>query len=39
LGNVAIPRHRVEIAVKACSEAEGEAFMDRFHRGFLRAGG
>ena len=39
LGNVAIPRHRVEIAVKACSEAEGEAFMKRFHRGFLRGGG
>ena len=39
LGNVYLPRHRVEITVKACSEAEGEAFMDRFHRGFLRGGG
>jgi hypothetical protein len=39
LGNVTIPRHRVEIAVKACSEAEGEAFMDRFHQAFLRGGG
>jgi hypothetical protein len=38
-GNVAIPRHRVEITVKTCSEAEGKAFMDRFHRGFLRGGG
>jgi len=39
LGNVAIRRHRVEITVKKCSEAEGEAIMDRFHRGFLRGGG
>jgi hypothetical protein len=39
LGNVDLPRHCVEITVKACSEAEGEAFMERFHRGFLRGGG
>ncbi len=39
LGGVAMPRHRVEIAVRSCSEAEGGAFMDRFQRGFLRGGG
>jgi hypothetical protein len=39
LGSVVVPRHRVEIALEACSEAEGEAFMNRFHRSFLRGGG
>jgi hypothetical protein len=39
LGSVVVPRHCLEIALEACSEAEGEAFMDRFHRGFLRGGG
>lgn len=39
VGSVAVPRHRVEIAADACSEAEGEAFVDRFLRGFLRGGG
>jgi sulfur carrier protein ThiS len=39
LGSVVVPRHRVEIALEACSEAEGEAFMDRFQRAFLRGGG
>jgi hypothetical protein len=39
LGSVVVPCHRVEIALEACSEAEGEVFMERFHRGFLRGGG
>ncbi len=39
MGSVVIPRHRVEIALEVCSEAEGEAFMARFHRAFLRGGG
>ena len=39
LGSVVVPRHRVEIALEVCSEAEGEAFMGRFHRAFLRGGG
>jgi hypothetical protein len=38
LGSVVVPRHRVEIALEG-SEAEGEAFMVRFHRAFLRGGG
>ena len=38
-GSVVVPRHRVEIVLEACSEAEGEAFMARFHRAFLRGGG
>ncbi len=39
MGSVVVPRHRVEITLESRSEAEGEAFMDRFHRGFLRGGG
>ena len=39
LGSVVVHRHRVEIALESHSEAEGEAFMDRFHLGFLRGGG
>ena len=39
LGSVVIPRHRVEIALEGCSEAEGELFMERFCRAFLRGGG
>jgi len=39
LGSVVMPRHRVEIALEACSEAEGEGFLSRFHRAFLRGGG
>jgi hypothetical protein len=39
LGSVEMPRHRVEIALELHSEAEGEAFMARFHRAFLRGGG
>jgi len=39
LGSAVLPRHRVEIVLEACSEAESEAFMARFHRAFLRGGG
>ncbi len=39
LGSVVLPRHRVEIELKACPEAEGEAFLTCFHRAFLRGGG
>jgi hypothetical protein len=39
LGSVVVPRHRVEIVLDACSEAEGRVFMERFHRAFLRGGG
>ena len=38
-GSVVVPRHRVEIVLETCSEVEGEAFMARFHRAFLRGGG
>ena len=39
MGAVVVPRHRVEILLEGCSEAEAEAFMEGFHRGFLRGGG
>ena len=39
LGSVVVPRHRVDIAVERCTEAEAGAFMDRLGRGFLRGGG
>jgi hypothetical protein len=39
LGSIVVPRHHIEIALEACSDAEGEAFMERFHKGFLRGGG
>jgi sulfur-carrier protein len=39
LGGVIVPRHSVEITLDECAEAEGEAFMARFHRAFLRGGG
>ena len=39
VGSVIVPRHRVEIILEGCSETEAEAFMARFRRGFLRAGG
>ncbi len=39
LGSVSVLRHRVEISLDACPEAEGEAFMARFRRAFLRGGG
>jgi hypothetical protein len=38
-GRLVVSRHRVEIALEACSDAEGEAFMDCFRRAFLRGGG
>ena len=37
--SLAIPRHRVDITLDGGSDAEGEAFMARFHRAFLRGGG
>jgi hypothetical protein len=39
LGSVVVPCHRVEIVLDGCSEEDGEAFMRRFHRAFLRGGG
>ena len=39
LGSVVVPRHRVEIALEEFEEEEGEAFMARFLRAFLRGGG
>jgi len=39
MGAVVVPRHRVEIILEGCSEGEAEAFLERFHRGFLRGGG
>ena len=39
VGSVVLPRHLVEIVLEECSEAEGETFMARFHRAFLRGGG
>jgi hypothetical protein len=38
-GSVVVPRHRIEITFESRSEADGEAFMHRFQRGFLRGGG
>jgi hypothetical protein len=39
VGSVTVQRHRIEIVLEACSEAEGAAFLERFHRAFLRGGG
>jgi sulfur-carrier protein len=39
LGSAFVPRHHVEVAIEECPEAEGEAFMARFRRAFLRGGG
>jgi hypothetical protein len=39
MAGAALPRHRVEIVLDACTEDEGDAFMARFHRAFLRGGG
>jgi hypothetical protein len=39
VGSVVVPRHRVDIVLEECSEAEREAFMARFHRAFMRGGG
>jgi len=39
VGSVVVPRHRVEIVLEGCSEADADAFMNRFHRAFMRGGG
>ena len=39
LGSVALPMHRVVICLEGVAEAEAEAFLARFHRGFQRGGG
>jgi hypothetical protein len=39
LGSVSVPRLLVAIALDARPEAEGDAFMERFRRAFLRGGG
>ena len=39
VGSVVLPRHRVELRFDGYSEADVEAFMVRFHRGFQRGGG
>jgi hypothetical protein len=39
LGSVVVPRHRVEIDLEEFDEEEGEAFLARFFRAFLRGGG
>lgn len=39
LGSVVLPCYRVEIVLDGCPEEDGEAFMHRFHRAFLRGGG
>jgi hypothetical protein len=39
VGSVAVPRHLVEVSLQAWSDEEGEAFMSRFLRAFLRGGG
>lgn len=38
-GSVVVPRHRVDIEIEECSEADAGAFMDRIRRAFLRGGG
>lgn len=38
-GSVTVPRHRIDLVIEGCSDAEAAAFMDRFRRGFLRGGG
>jgi hypothetical protein len=39
MGRMSVPRHRVELVLEGYSPPEGEAFMERFVRGFLRGGG
>lgn len=39
LGSVVVPRLGVEISLDVATEADGETFMARFHRAFLRGGG
>jgi hypothetical protein len=34
-----LPRYGVEIVFEGRAGAEAEAFMERFHRAFLRGGG
>lgn len=38
-GGLVVPRHQVEITIDGCTDAEGAAVMERFHRAFLRGGG
>jgi len=39
MASAVLPRHRVEFLLEACSATEGAAFLERFHRAFLRGGG
>ncbi len=39
VGSVTLSRQRVEIDLHGCTEPEGEAFLARFRRAFIRAGG
>ncbi len=39
VGTVPIRRHHVEIVLDVDRDSEGEAFMARFHRAFMRGGG
>jgi len=39
VGSVVVPRHRVEIVLEGYSKEDENAFMNRFHRAFMRGGG
>jgi hypothetical protein len=39
LGRLFLTRHRLDLRLEGCTPAEADAFMARFHRGFLRGGG
>ena len=39
LGGMSVSRHRVELVLEGYSPPEGEAFIARVVRGFLRGGG
>ena len=39
VGSLDVHRHQVDIVLEGCAEREAEAFMERFHRAFLRGGG
>ena len=39
VGSIDVPRHQVDIVLEGCAERAAEAFMERFHRAFLRGGG
>ena len=39
VGSLDVHRHQVDIVLERCTESEAEAFMERFHRAFLRGGG